>query len=462
MCACSDSPGPAGISGLRIVTAGTPADTVLHTNRFLLVEVLVDGQPAIGVPVIATAVPPDAEHRTTLMVDVVGGLGYTGSADTTTGSHGQASFRMSFGTVASVARLAISVPSLGFSDTAEIDVAPGVPAGLFMSPLDTSLYVGGSYAIVARVTDRYGNHRTEVPILSQLPGTATSLAGTQINGLTIGRASIVVSYPPANLIDTAFASVVPHGVIAAAAGSASPFPGGSIVRINLDGSGGTILSVLPLVGLVEGVSYLQWSPDGSRVLFSASVQGGWHLHHVSLAGVVTRLIPASAGFSADDWARYSADGNWIYFRGLRPGMFEGNIWRIHPDGTGLDSVPVVNKGIQPAPSPDGQRVAYVTTSAVLRLYDYVTGVDTALAVGVVSPHWSPDGSWIAYVDSGGLQLVRPDGSETRSLPGGAQNMDWSPDGDWIIAEKDGFELVNVETGMVLPVRIPLFDPSWRP
>src|SRR5690606_34554302 len=48
--------------------------------------------------------------------------------------------------------------------------------------------------------------------------------------------------------------------------------------------------------------------------------------------------------------------------------------------------------------------------------------------------WSPDGEWIAFL-SGGLQLIRPDGTGLKKLhidnlsSGG---VSWSPDGEWIV------------------------------
>lgn len=49
--------------------------------------------------------------------------------------------------------------------------------------------------------------------------------------------------------------------------------------------------------------------------------------------------------------------------------------------------------------------------------------------------WSPDGEWIAFVQSGRVRLVRPDGQDLQVLDTGTlspQGVSWSPDGQWVL------------------------------
>ena len=68
-----------------------------------------------------------------------------------------------------------------------------------------------------------------------------------------------------------------------------------------------------------------------------------------------------------------------------------------------------------------------------------------------------------------LVLLRPDGSEARSVPHAA---DWpggwpytmSPDGEWAVVQRGVLELVNLRSGLELPLAFTggMGAPAWRP
>ncbi len=102
-------------------------------------------------------------------------------------------------------------------------------------------------------------------------------------------------------------------------------------------------------------------------------------------------------------------------------------------------------------SPDGKRVAYTVSSAVMTpdRSEYVTQIWLANSDGTGAlqltyadkssdnPQWSPDSQWIAFTSSRGgksnLYVIRASGGEAEQITdvkSGVGNFDWSPDGKW--------------------------------
>ena len=91
---------------------------------------------------------------------------------------------------------------------------------------------------------------------------------------------------------------------------------------------------------------------------------------------------------------------------------------VHHDYPVSDSSTFVIKQIRDAvPSPDGRRLAFVALDH-LYVMDYPNGTPRRLtqsADGEFQPAWSPDGQWVAYVTfpgnaGGNIYRVRADGS----------------------------------------------------
>lgn len=128
----------------------------------------------------------------------------------------------------------------------------------------------------------------------------------------------------------------------------------------------------------------------------------------------------------------------------------------------------------PALSPDAATVAFAGVEGV-----YVVGANGGTATRLAAafepgPAWSPDGSWIAFVDrNSAVALIRPDGSGFRELPGTHANVGgrvaWSPDGTEITYGDATGGLTSVPLDGSAPTQLvpylgdsTLGDPAWSP
>ena len=169
-------------------------------------------------------------------------------------------------------------------------------------------------------------------------------------------------------------------------------------------------------------------------------------------------------------AMFSADGKWIVFTSERNGP--ANIYRIHPDGSGLERL-TDDDGFddQASLSPDSNQLAFVSSRGIgtnniwildikTRKVRNLTGVPALQAAagkmdGFFRPCWSPDGKWIAFssdrgtdfkrhkfplpafehIQAASIYVIQPDGAGLRKLtPEGemAGSPKWSADGKQLV------------------------------
>lgn len=381
---------------------------------------------------------------------------------------------------AGLVTIPIAVPSLGLTTSAAVSVLPGNAVGVRIVPHDSAVLLQSSYLATATTYDRYNNRRSDpVKLTTPTPSTiSVSTAGT-VRGEAFGRG--VLRAEAGQFIDSAFVSVVPSGTIAA---SAFAVPS-HVDIVNLDGSGFTELVETG----VYGGGAPSWSPDGLKIAYQYyGSAGSGSLWITSLTGPPVKLIlnhPPS--FDEEHYPRFSHDGAWIYFQGLTFTTQLGEIWRVHPDGSGLQRVgaPGGSSGgdYYPDPSPEGTRVVlstnrgdqYGATRIVVR--DVASGTDLDLGVRGTYPRWSPVGEDIAFLSAAtmsapeALTLIRSDGTNPRVILPRSGNysfhgIGWSPDGEWLVTDhQGGLVIVQVATGLIVPlwpIGNYLFDPSWKP
>jgi hypothetical protein len=453
-----------GTAGLRIVSGATSSDTISSlVAQPLEVEVVdASGRPAVGRPVVFLALSAPPTPASILYTQLLIARGGRGAFEVlivdTTDSRGRAAVQVRHGNVTGAGAVRITVPDLGYADSARYTTLVGAVDHVDVAPADSAAYVGRGYVVRAQAADRGGNPRPNDPIsfsIAEGPATIDATTGALV-ATAIGRARILAR--SGTKWGTAFLSVVPRGWVAAQQHGLNGTPLG-IFLMELDGSGRTPLAGPLEHALVSGQGF-GWSPDGRDL----AIARGDSIDLVSPGSPERRLVRASGAVLLG--ARFSRDGQWIYFSQARDGLS-----RIRPDGTGLELIGVgagqFGQDFRPSPSPDGGSIAYASSRTpcgidnCIRVLDLATRTERIyggrdyLARGT-NVAWSPTGDLIAYATATLVAVIRSDGTNMRTLAGnlgGVSWLDWSPDGRWLVVSAGAGPplLFDVATGEQMPV-----------
>jgi TolB protein len=200
-----------------------------------------------------------------------------------------------------------------------------------------------------------------------------------------------------------------------------------------DGSNQHPLVTLPAFDLASGITF---SPDGSKIAFSARVDG------------------AIAVFVAD------SDGSHAH--------------RLRNNPLGED---------RPSWSPDGSKIAFEGRVEIGDLHIFAIGPDGAALQQLtsdafdVNPHWSPDGTQITFDRAGDgvgqIYVMSADGSNLHALTSSGSNFgaSWSPDGrqfeySVVLHRRNQVYRMNVDGSDTLAITtdstITSIDPAWKP
>jgi Tol biopolymer transport system component len=221
-------------------------------------------------------------------------------------------------------------------------------------------------------------------------------------------------------------------------------------------------------------------PGANGKLAFTSPDGG--IYVMDAAGGTPRKIPKPFWNTNPVW---SPDGSRLAFSAPRDRGSSG-ISVMDADGGGekrLTNDPVVDWN--PTWSPDGSRIAFAS-NRLGPTHVHVMGADGshphALGPPGGTPDWSPDGSLIAFSSPTGLAVMRPDGTGVRNLTHHPNNFfpSWSPDGSrlayesnrdgtweiWTVnADGSGQSRLTSGSRFVCPqggCSVPRFRPSWSP
>ena len=168
----------------------------------------------------------------------------------------------------------------------------------------------------------------------------------------------------------------------------------------------TVASTTYDLGVGSTPSPAAWSPDGSRLAYTAKV-GGTSTVHVARtdgSGVAT-LVDASTGGSDPAW---SPDGGTIAFKGGRNDVTRA-LYVIAADGGTARRLTSIGVGggtsLVPAWSPDGRSIAFAGGTlggddGGIWTVQPDTGVSAQIDAnhGDLAPTWSPDGRHLAWMD----------------------------------------------------------------
>jgi Tol biopolymer transport system component len=246
--------------------------------------------------------------------------------------------------------------------------------------------------------------------------------------------------------------------------------GVEIVVANADGTGAKVVSPA-----VEGIDQVDWSPDGTRLVYLSRVLDQGRINVVNADGTDPDTLDVGGPANQVSWL--APDGAYILFR--REHLSDADpkpaIFVVRPDGTGLRDVtsrPALDDADfqDISGSPDGTKVAYRESSLrgyfQIHILDLRTGIDQILpsprdAPAQTSPAFSPDGTHVAYLrfhlgqvvqlvvapldgTSTGVDLpLRGDlGSDGPTI----NNYFFTPDGTAVVANE-----LNSRTEWLLPI-----------
>jgi Tol biopolymer transport system component len=132
-------------------------------------------------------------------------------------------------------------------------------------------------------------------------------------------------------------------------------------------------------------------------------------------------------------------------RGGTPQEGGYELFTVGADGRSLRRLTdTIGNNLEPAWSPRGDKIAFVSTRAQRGIYVMRTdGLDSALAItgGVGRPAWAPDASRIAFSRDYDIWTMKPNGSDQQRVTNrdgitDATDPAWSPDGRWIVFAAD--------------------------
>jgi Tol biopolymer transport system component len=181
--------------------------------------------------------------------------------------------------------------------------------------------------------------------------------------------------------------------------------------------------------------YPSWSPDGTEIAFQSDRDGLPQIYIIGADGTGERRL--TAGSATNSRPSWSSTGT-IAFTSNREGALK--IFAIQPDGSGLQRVfPSASHltELEPAWSPDGSRIAFVSTRAPplgnTEIYVAEPGSDTYTRLTrhpfrSVGPSWSPDGRLIAFTRGPSgfrpeVWVMNADGTGLRQLTSTAIRFD---------------------------------------
>lgn len=183
-----------------------------------------------------------------------------------------------------------------------------------------------------------------------------------------------------------------------------------------------------------------WDRGSSSVLYSCPDDGREQIFALDLGTRRERRL--TDGVWRNTIPDVSPDGSAVAITRNQMGW---DVYRMHPDGSGVTALTTEGGNCRPDWSPDGKRIAYVSDVADGKgdvwIMDADGGNKVRLSPGDDSydynPAWSPDGAWIVYETATGSKrgpwslavIPATGGAPILLTPPGADDRfpDWAPE-----------------------------------
>jgi Tol biopolymer transport system component len=232
------------------------------------------------------------------------------------------------------------------------------------------------------------------------------------------------------------------------------FKTNQIYAVNPDGSGFAQLTHEP-----SGYAAVwpNWSPDGSRVLFTVVnlSNGLGRIWIMNADGSHQQQVTSDAFGYRDYQPHYTPDGGQIVFSRCKPNNGVCAIWIMRADGTNKQAITPYKEGsseavdFDPSVSPDGGQVAYTAfgqngITAQVRIVRLDGSGNHAVSPPVLEaghPDWSPDGRRITFTSNrpgihSNIYTMEADGTDITKLT----NAPWPNNNFQSVHSPDGGEI----------------------
>ena len=203
-------------------------------------------------------------------------------------------------------------------------------------------------------------------------------------------------------------SISAHGVSFSADGkwvAYVAYPEGTLWRSRVDGTERLQLTFPPAVAYQP-----YWSPDGKTIAFMAAAIGKrWQIYVVPTDGGSPRLVSPEGQNHADP--TWSPDGLALAFGGLPFHEADNTtgIYILNLATSTISKIPDSDQLFSPHWSPDGRYIAAQSSDGLNQsLFDFRTHKWQKLTAGerVGYPNWSQDGKYLYYDTSSGFYRIR--------------------------------------------------------
>ena len=156
-------------------------------------------------------------------------------------------------------------------------------------------------------------------------------------------------------------------------------------------------------------AFAHYSPDGKTIAFTGEYDGNREVYVIPAAGGEPRRVTYTSTNSRDDMGDrmgpnnmvmgWTPDGKYIIYRNRIGDGFEGKLWKVSPDGSMPEVIPLPQGGFC-SYSPDGRQLAYNRVMREFRTWKYYRG-------GMADEIWIYDGKSVKAVTDNPAQDIFP-------------------------------------------------------